>query len=293
MASIIDKLQSMNVLQYVSNVVSTMVIWDYIDILVITYVIYKVITFMRKSSSAATVKGIIFLVVVLWLSNLLNLNMVNYLLGKTMDWGIIALIIIFHPELRKFLSNFGNNRLLSTMFGKQVSQEQMEKAINNVILACEGMSEAKTGALIVFERYTMLDDYCRHGTEIDANITPELIKNIFFHNSPLHDDAMIIRNGRIVAAGCMLPMSSNPNISKDLGMRHRAGIGMSEQTDAVVVIVSEETGAISVAIDGMLKRKMDADTAAKLLRVELLPDTEKKSIRTKVKDRLRVNKNGE
>ena len=293
MASIIDKLQSMNVLQYVSNVVSTMVIWDYIDILVITYVIYKVITFMRKSSSAATVKGIIFLVVVLWLSNLLNLNMVNYLLGKTMDWGIIALIIIFHPELRKFLSNFGNNRLLSTMFGKQVSQEQMEKAINNVILACEGMSEAKTGALIVFERYTMLDDYCRHGTEIDANITPELIKNIFFHNSPLHDGAMIIRNGRIVAAGCMLPMSSNPNISKDLGMRHRAGIGMSEQTDAVVVIVSEETGASSVAIDGMLKRKMDADTAAKLLRVELLPDTEKKSIRTKVKDRLRVNKNGE
>jgi diadenylate cyclase len=195
MASIIDKLQSMNVLQYVSNVVSTMVIWDYIDILVITYVIYKVITFMRKSSSAATVKGIIFLVVVLWLSNLLNLNMVNYLLGKTMDWGIIALIIIFHPELRKFLSNFGNNRLLSTMFGKQVSQEQMEKAINNVILACEGMSEAKTGALIVFERYTMLDDYCRHGTEIDANITPELIKNIFFHNSPLHERADGRRGG--------------------------------------------------------------------------------------------------
>ncbi|MBQ8974684.1 MAG: diadenylate cyclase CdaA [Oscillospiraceae bacterium] len=283
----------MNILKYISNIVSTMVIWDFIDILVIAYVIYKIITLMRRSSSAATIKGIVFLVAVLWLSNLLNLNMVNYLLGKTMEWGVIALIIIFHPEIRKFLSNFGNNKLFSAVFGRQASQELMESAINNVVLACESMSASRTGALIVFERYTMLDDYSRHGTVIDASVSPELIKNIFFHNSPLHDGAMIIRNGRIVAAGCMLPMSSNANISKELGMRHRAGIGMSEQTDAVVVIVSEETGAISIAIDGMLKRKIDADTAAKLLKLELLPETDKKSIRDRVKKKLRVNTDGE
>ena len=291
MSSIIDNLSSINLVQYASNILSSMMIWDYLDILVIAYLIYKLLVFMRRSSSSGAVKGIIFLVVILWLSNLLNLNMLNYLLGKAMEWGIIALVVIFHPEIRKFLSSMGNNKYLSSIFGRPVRDEQLEGSITGVIIACEAMSATKTGALIVFERYTRLEDYTRHGTVIDANVTPELIRNIFFHNSPLHDGAMIIRNDKIVAAGCMLPMSSNVTISKDLGMRHRAGIGMSEQTDAVVLIVSEETGEISIAVDGMLKRKIDAETAEKLLKLELMPDPEKKTLRERIRDKVKGTAN--
>jgi diadenylate cyclase len=216
----------------------------------------------------------------------MNLNMVKYLLGKVMEMGFFALIVLFHPEIRKFLSQVGTNKAFYRFFGKQVREEFVESAINNVVIACESMSNTKTGALIVFERRTVLEDYARHGTVIDANVSPELIKNVFFHNSPLHDGAMIIRDGKIFAAGCMLPMSSNANISKELGMRHRAGICMSELTDAVVVIVSEETGDISVAINGMLKRGIDADTFGKLLKMEIMPDSDKKSLRERVLDRL-------
>lgn len=252
--------------------ISIIGLWDIVDILIVAYLIYKIIDFIRKTSSYSLAKGLLVLLIVLWLSSALNLTMINYVLKKAVDIGVIALVILFQPELRKFLSKVGNRSFLG-LFSKKVQNiSEIEAVINQTVVACEQMSESRTGALIIFERAYKLNDIMATGTIVNADVTSALLKNVFFPNTPLHDGALIIRDCRIAAAGCVLPLTANTNLSKDLGMRHRAGIGASEQSDAVVVIVSEETGGISVAVEGMLKRNLDRETFEKILRKELVDE---------------------
>lgn len=248
------------------NLLATMGIADIIDILLVAYLIYKAIWFVRRTNSYNLAKGILVFLIVMLVANLFRLKMISYVLRKAAELGLIALVILFQPELRRLLERMGSSFSAS----RSQSGTEMDSAIAHTVLACTEMSASKTGALIIFERNVKLNEIMSTGTIINADTNAELIKNIFFNKAPLHDGALIIRAGRIAAAGCVLPLTKSTNLSKELGMRHRAGIGLSEQSDAVVVIVSEETGAISVAIDGMLKRHLNATTFERLLRSELI-----------------------
>lgn len=276
------------------NYLSTIQINDIIDIIIVAYLIYKIIGLIRKTSSYNLAKGIVLVLIMVWLSGILKLTMINFLLKKAVEIGLIALVIIFQPELRKLLAKVGSSSFSGIFAGRAQNISEIEASINQTVLACEQMSATKTGALIIFEKGFKLNDIITTGTVIDADITAELLKNVFYPKAPLHDGALIIRNNRIAAAGCVLPLTSNNNLSKDLGMRHRAGIGISEQSDALVVIVSEETGAISVAQEGMLKRNLNRDTFEKLLRREfVVEDNAKKrpsDFFARVKEMLRVKK---
>ena len=252
------------------NYIKTIGLADAFDILIVAFLIYQLLVLIRKTNIVRVAKGIVVLLFVLWLSGILRLTMINFLLRKAVELGLIALVILFQPELRRLLEKVGSSRL-TKLFGGEIQPLHMESAITQTVLACADLSKSRTGALIIFERDNQLTDPISTGTIVDAQVTAELLKNIFFVKAPLHDGAVIVKDGRIAAAGCMLPMSANMNLSKELGMRHRAGIGMSERSDAGVVIVSEETGAISVAVDGMLKRHLSTETVETLLRKELIP----------------------
>ena len=268
--------------QDIGNLISTIGFADIVDILIVAYLIYKVIDLIRKTSSYNLARGLLVLLIALWLSGMFKLAMINYLLRKAVDIGLIALVIIFQPELRKLLAKMGSRNFYGFFSSKAHETSEIDAAITQTVLACEQMSKTKTGALILFERNMKLNDIMATGTNIDSDITAELLKNIFYPKAPLHDGAAVIRKSRIAAAGCVLPLTSNNNLSKDLGMRHRAGIGASEQSDALVVIVSEETGAISVAIEGMLKRNLDKQTFEKILRNELVQEEVKKNTAAEV-----------
>ncbi|NLV87309.1 MAG: TIGR00159 family protein [Clostridiales bacterium] len=244
---------------------------DVVDIAIVAFLIYKLIGLIRKTKTSRVAKGIVVVLLTLWMSELLKLTIANFILTKTVELGLLALVILFQPELRRMLERVGSGNIISFLRGN-IHAQTVDAAITQTVIACTAMSKAKTGALIVFERINKLDNQMNTGTIINADTTAELIKNIFFNKAPLHDGALIISEGRISAAGCMLPMSENPNLSRDLGMRHRAGIGMSEHSDAVVAIISEETGSISIAVDGMLKRHLTPDTFEKILRNELIVD---------------------
>ena len=250
-------------------------IWDVVDIAVMAYIFYQVLMFIRRSRSGQVAKAILLLFVALGLSSICHLDSINFILSRTLELGLIALLIIFQPELRRLLEQMGSGSLKNSFIREERGNE-MENAIVQTVAAYASLSRDKVGALMVFERKTMLDDVIKTGTELDARVSAELLKNLFWNKAPLHDGAVILREGRIVGGGCMLPLSGNVNLSKDLGMRHRAGIGISENSDAVVAIVSEETGSISVAVSGMLKRHLSPDTLRRLLRNELAPDLEEK-----------------
>ena len=253
--------------------VSTIRFSDIVDILIVAYLIYNVIMLIRKTNSYRLAQGVLLILIALWLSGVLKLTMFNRILQKTVELGLIALVIIFQPELRRLLERMGSKAL--PRFGaKPLETLGMDNVISQTIAACTQLSATKTGALIVFERSVTLDEQMRSGTIINSDVTAELLKNIFYPKAPLHDGAVVIRDGRIAAAGCVLPLTNNTNLSPDLGTRHRAGIGMSEHSDAVIVIVSEETGGISIAVDGMLKRRLSAETFEAILRSELLPEEE-------------------
>jgi diadenylate cyclase len=256
----------------VSRYLMTVKIPDILDIFIMAFVIYKLLTLVKTTKVANLLKGVFIFLAILWLSTFLNLHGISYIMGKMVEWGVLALIILFQPEIRRILEQVGSRRLnIFGLFSRGEVADAMEHTIRQTVLACTEMSKSRTGALIVFEREIALDDMVRSGTVLDASVSSELLKNIFFVKAPMHDGAVIIRNGRLLGAGCMLPLSKNVNLSRDLGMRHRAGIGMSENSDAVVVIVSEETGTISVAAGGMLKRHLMPETLENLLRNELLP----------------------
>jgi len=248
-------------------------ITDIIDIAIMAFLIYKFIELIRSTNSGKVAKGIIFVLLALAVSGVCHLYTVNWLLNRAVEVGVLALVILFQPEIRKFLEQVGSSRIGKMFSGSRPAvSDELDSAITQTVEAFADLSKSRTGALMVFERNNMLDDAIRTGTRLDTVVNSELLKNIFWNKAPLHDGAVIVRDGRIIGAGCMLPMSGNVNLSKELGMRHRAGIGASEQTDAVVAIVSEETGSISVAVGGMLKRHLAPETLERLLRNELMPE---------------------
>lgn len=261
------------ILNYFSEflqMIPTIGFWDVLDILVVAFIVYKGINMIHSSAASRIIRSIVALLLLTALTSILKMRSLNYILDKILELGIIALVVIFQPELRRALERFGGRSLRSIWQGKpQVSQ--YEGVIAQVVIACETMSRQKVGALIVFERETSLSEFFKTGTILNAQVSSELIRNIFFPKASLHDGAMVIQGDRIAAAGCVLPLSENTHLSSDLGTRHRAGVGMSEVSDAVVVIVSEETGTISVAIGGLLKRHLMPETLEKLLINELVP----------------------
>ena len=272
--------------------IKTIGISDAFDILIVAFLIYELLRLLQKTNVIRVARGIIVLLMVLWLSGVLGLSMINFLLRKAVELGLIALVILFQPELRRLLEKMGSRSRLAGLFGNEFQSLHLDSAITQTVLACSDMSATRTGALIVFVRDNQLADPISTGTLIDASVTAELLKNLFFKNSPLHDGAVIIRDGRVAAAGCILPVSKNMNLSRDLGTRHRAGIGISEQSDAAVVIVSEETGAISVAEDGMLKRHLSPETMETLLRKELVTEDSASPKKKNLLDMIRGKRHG-
>lgn len=245
---------------------------DVLDIAILSFVIYKLLWMLRRTSSGRLMWGVLILMMVMALSSFLKLTATSWLLDKVVYWGIVVLVVLFQPEIRRFLERMGSGRLGLVFASSREAGQELETAILQTTEAYADLSRDKVGALMVFERQNLLDDEIKTGTALDCSVSSELLKNIFWNKAPLHDGAVIVREGRIVGAGCMLPLSGNVNLSRDLGMRHRAGIGMSEHSDAVVVIVSEETGSISAAVGGMLKRHLAPETLERLLRNELLND---------------------
>ncbi|MCI6925528.1 diadenylate cyclase CdaA [Butyricicoccus porcorum] len=242
---------------------------DIIDIAVVSFLIYQVVKLVRETSSARIIRGVIVLIVAMWISNILQLTMVNYLFQTVLTWGILVIAIVFQPELRRVLERVGKSKLSSLMLRNDTIPVE-EKAVLEIVHACSEMSWSRTGALIIFERKESLEDVIRTGTIVNADVKDELVRNIFYEGAPLHDGAMIIRGGRVHAAGCVLPLSPNPNLAKELGTRHRAAVGMSENADSVSLVVSEETGSISIAIDGQLQRHLVPEQLDEILRTELL-----------------------
>lgn len=260
-----------NYLEQAARAVTFMSITDVVDILLFAFIVYKVIMWVQATPAARVAKGVVVLLVLTALASALNMRILYFLLNQAVEIGILALVILFQPELRRLLERVGGTGLRD-WFGPKRVQTDLPRVISQTVAACETMSREKIGVLIVFERKTPLDEYFKTGTLVDATVSAELLKNIFFPKAALHDGAVIIRDGRVAAAGCVLPLTDNPSLSRDLGTRHRAGIGVSEVSDGVVVIVSEETGTISVAVGGMLKRHLAPQTLEQLLQRELIGD---------------------
>ena len=254
---------------------------DLIDILVVAFVIYKLISLLRDTAAERLLKGIALLFIIMQVVNVLQLSALSYILSYCFTYGAVALLVIFQPELRRILEQLGKGNLQRFITGSEIDENAIEQAINQTVIACEAMSWTRTGVLMVFERQEKLGEIVNTGTTIDAAPSSELLKNIFYPKSPLHDGAAIMREGRICAAACVLPLSGNQNLSRDLGTRHRAAVGMSESSDAVVVVVSEETGTISVAIGGMLKRHLTPEMLRRILTAELIPSENEKEKKKK------------
>ena len=262
---------------------------DYLDIAVVAFLIYKILPLIKTPSTARIAKAVVAVLIIAWLTDFLHLYTVGFIMNQFLAIGLLALVILFQPELRRMLDHLGSVKLTSIFGVNKPVQQEMDAVITQTVRACEAMGREKVGALIVFAREQRLEEYFKTGTQIDGQVSEQLIRNIFFKNSPLHDGAMIIRDGRVAAAGCVLPLSDSNRLSSDLGTRHRAGVGMSEASDAVVVIVSEETGTISVAVGGMLKRHLAPQTLDKLLHTELCPandEDEKQDLSLRLKQKL-------
>ena len=259
---------------------------DIIDILVVSFLIYTVLRLVRSSSAARVAWTVLVLLIATWLTSVFDLYACNWILNKILELGFISLVVIFQPEIRRAMERFGGKFFLNLV--DPASKKSVEEsAIEATVSACETMSKERVGVLLIFERSVSLEEYFKTGTLIDAKVTEQLLRNLFFPKASLHDGAVIVRGGRIAAAGCVMPLSENTHLSSDLGTRHRAGIGTSEVSDAVVVIVSEETGTISVAIGGMLKRHLAPQTLEKLLSNELMTnDDAKRSLLDRLRARI-------
>ena len=268
-------------MESIHNLMSQLAImqWsDFLDIALVALIIYKLLPLLKAPSTARIAKVAVAIIVIAWLTDVAKLHTINFILSQFLAVGLLAFVVLFQPELRRMLDHLGNVRL-STFFSNSKPVQEMESVIMQTVMACDIMSREKVGALIVFAREQRLEEYFKTGTQLDARVSEQLLRNIFFPKASLHDGAMIIREGRVSAAGCVLPLSESHRLSADLGTRHRAGVGISEVSDAVVVIVSEETGTISVAVGGMLKRHLAAKTLEKLLINELCPVQEETEIK--------------
>ena len=265
----------MDAVRELFGTLKTMQWQDVLDILLVTYLIYRVVLLVRSTSAIRIAKGFVAILVVSALTQMTKLWTVHFLLSQVLAVGLLALVILFQPELRRMMDHLGSSVSLQRFLNPEKKLDEMGVIIAQTVKACEIMSRERVGALIVFARTNPLDEYFKTGTVIDSCVSEQLIRNIFFPKAALHDGAMIIREGRIAAAGCVMPLSDSQRLSADLGTRHRAGVGTSEASDAVVIIVSEETGTISVAVGGMLKRHLASQTLERLLRQELIRDEAK------------------
>lgn len=246
------------------NVFSGIGVTDIIDILIVAFVVYKLLGLIKQTRAEQLLKGVLLLVVATFISDVLELHTINWLLTGTLAIGAVAILIVFQPELRRALEYMGRSKFVKAPFG-QMDKEKGKYITSQIVKSVENFSKDRTGALIVFEKETSLMDIIETGTVVDAEISEQLIGNIFYEGAPLHDGAVIIRRDRLHAAGCVLPLTQDNNISKELGTRHRAGIGITENSDAFVIIVSEETGIISTASEGKLSRFLDIKTVEKEL----------------------------
>ena len=261
----------MSVIQEMLSQFTKMQWSDYLDIALVAFLIYKLLPLIRTPSTKRIAGAVAAILIIVWLADLANLYTISWILNQFLSVGFLAVIILFQPEIRRVLERLGSVRL-RMLLGTSKPVQEMDSVITQTVMACETMSRERVGALIVFAREARLEEYFKTGTRINGQVSEQLIRNIFFPKASLHDGAMIIRDGQIAAAGCVLPLSDSNRLSADLGTRHRAGVGMSESSDAVVVIVSEETGTISVAVGGMLKRHLAPQTLERLLRNELAPE---------------------
>lgn len=251
--------------EYLSNfyIPKSLHVSNVFEIIILAVLIYEFIAWVKTTRAFTLLKGIIVLLIFWLLAYIFNFTTILWLGGKIINFAIIALVVIFQPELRKALEQLGQKRFFSKILPfaekKDKGERFSDKTVNELVKTCFGLSKTKTGALIVVEQEILLTEYEKTGIPIDALISSQLLINIFEHNTPLHDGAVIIRGDRIVAATCYLPLSDNMSISKELGTRHRAALGISEVTDTMTLVVSEETGAVSIAIAGELFRNIDAD----------------------------------
>lgn len=255
---------------------------DYLDIVLVAYLIYKLLPIIRTTGTGRIARVIVAIIILASLTDVLGLHTLSFLFSQVLAVGLLALVVLFQPELRRMLDQLSNVKIKNLLVTEKPQQEIVHVIIQTV-RACEVMSRERVGALIVFAREHHLEEYFKTGTVIDGRVSEQLIRNIFFPKAALHDGAMIIRNGQIAAAGCVLPLSDSDRLSLDLGTRHRAAVGMSEVCDAVIVVVSEETGAISVAVGGMLKRHLAPQTLERLLRNELCKEEQPKQENLAVK----------
>ncbi len=261
-------------LLYLRSFFQVLKLTDIVDIFLIAIIVYQLLKILKETRAMQLIKGIFLLFLILQISSWAHLTTLNYLLRNAMQVGMFAIVVIFQPELRNLLEKMGRSnvgRLIDVATGKAMSDD--DYAISEIVHAATNMSSTKTGALIVIERETKLGDVIRTGTLLDADVSSALLENIFFPKTPLHDGAVIIRGDRIHTAGCFLPLTSNTNLSRDLGTRHRAALGISEASDAIVVIVSEETGKISIAVNGSLTRNLTEASLKTALGKALSKDT--------------------
>lgn len=260
---------------------------DAVDIIIVAFLIYGLVKLVRETRAGQLVKGLFLLVILFIISSYFNLVMVSRVLAYFFQFAFVAILIVFQPEIRKALEQVGRNNvgqsIAAVVTGRDRSYDraQIRKAINAVVDGVGILQQLKMGALIVFERKTKLGDIIETGTQINCEPSGQIVGNIFFNKAPLHDGAMIIRDGMIHAAGCILPLTKNTSVSAELGTRHRAALGVSEESDAVVVVVSEETGQISVAVNGVLAHRFTRDTLRDVLEGYLIPQEEASTVRRK------------
>ena len=259
------------------NIIKNISIWSILDILVVAYIFYKGYILIKETRAEQLFKGIIFLLLLFPISYVLKLDMLNFILNKTFTIGLLSIVIIFQPEIRRVLEHLGRSAFDEKHI--DMTKEIRNESVNEIVNAVDSLAKSKTGALIAIEQSTGLGEVLASGTIIDAKISSALLENIFVVNTPLHDGATIIRRGRIHASGCVLPLTSNNDINKKLGTRHRAAIGLSENSDALVIIVSEETGVISLAVNGRLSRNYDKDRLRNVI-LKIMDNREKKNVRT-------------
>lgn len=246
---------------------------DVLDIIIVAYLVYKILGFIQETRAQQLVRGLVVLGIVFFLSDFLKLYLLNWLLRNFVTMGLFALIVLFQPELRRGLEQLGRRNIVYGQF-RSLDKENAIEVVKEIVAAVDDFSATRTGALIVFERETMLNDIIETGTIVDARISVRLLGNLFYEGSPLHDGAVIIRGDRIHAASCVLPLTEKKNIGRNLGTRHRAGLGVSEVSDALVIVVSEETGVISVAENGNFRRFMDLKSVEKILLGVYMPQEE-------------------
>lgn len=274
---------------FFNNIVSSIGIMDVLDILIVAFIVYKVLGFIRETRAEQLAKGLAILVVMTLASRALHLYTLNWILSGLMTVGLLAIVVIFQPELRRALEHLGRSKFVNVLDG--VDKEEAKRMVLEMVEAIDSMSASRTGALIVIEGEITLSDIVETGTVIDAAVSAEMIGNIFYEGAPLHDGALIVRADRLYAAGCVLPLTQNKQLSKELGTRHRAGIGITENSDALVIIVSEETGVISIAQNGNLTRFLDAKNIEKTLLGLYFDEERKYTLTERINMLLRGGKN--